>query len=91
MLTVSLNLYVFLGVNKFLTINNLFKYIYIYIKIEAIVLNVGNLRIEEAKLIATLHPQIENWFELETEYINLHPHSLNKYLNLKIKEIDLDN
>ena len=31
--TGSLNLYVFLAINKFLTINNLFKYIYIHIYI----------------------------------------------------------
>ena len=31
MVTDSLNLYVFSAINKFLTINNLFKYIYIYI------------------------------------------------------------
>ena len=54
------------------------------IKIEAIVRNVGNLRIKEALLIAKLHPQINSRFELNTEYIfNWHAHSLNEYLNLK--------
>ena len=39
------------------------------IKIEAIVRNVGNLRIKEGLLIAKLHPQINNRLELNTEYI----------------------
>ena len=39
------------------------------IKIEAIVRNVGNLRIKEALLIGKLHPQINSWLELNTEYI----------------------
>ena len=39
------------------------------IKIEAVVRNVGNLRIKEALLIVKLHPQINNRLELNTEYI----------------------
>ena len=39
------------------------------IKREAIVHNVGNLRIKEALLIAKLHPQINSSVELNTEYI----------------------
>ena len=39
------------------------------LKIEAIVLNVGNLRINEALLIAKLHPQINTRLELNTENI----------------------
>ena len=36
--------------------------------------NLGNLRIKEA-LIARLHPQINSWLELNTEYIiNQHAH-----------------
>ena len=43
------------------------------IKIEAIVHNVGNLRIKEALLIVKLHPQINNRLELHSEYIiNMH-------------------
>ena len=38
-------------------------------KNEAIVCNVGNLRIKEALLIAKLHPQINSRLELNTEYI----------------------
>ena len=37
--------------------------------LEAIVRNVGNLRIKEAVLIAKLHPQINSWLELNSEYI----------------------
>ena len=40
-----------------------------FIKIEAIVHNVGNLRIKEALLKANLHPQINSRLELNTEYI----------------------
>ena len=40
-----------------------------FIKIEAIVRNVGNLRIKEALLIAKLHPQINIRLKLNTEYI----------------------
>ena len=36
---------------------------------EAIVHNVGNLRIKEALLIAKLQPQINSRLELNTEYI----------------------
>ena len=39
------------------------------IKIEAIVRNVGNLRIKEVLLIAKLHHQINYGLELNTEYI----------------------
>ena len=39
------------------------------IKIEAIVQNVGHLRIKEALLIAEFHPQINSRLELNTEYI----------------------
>ena len=39
------------------------------IKIEAIVRNVGNLRIKEALLIAKLHSQINIRLKLNTEYI----------------------
>ena len=39
------------------------------IKIEAIVRNVGYLRIKEALFIAKLHPQIKNRIELNTKYI----------------------
>ncbi len=39
------------------------------IEIEAIVRNVGNLRIKEALSIAKLHPQINSWLELNIEYI----------------------
>ena len=39
------------------------------IEIEAIVRNVGNLRIKEVLLIAKLHPQINSRLELNTEYI----------------------
>ena len=41
----------------------------IIIEIEAIICNVGNLRIMEALLIAKLHPQINNRLELNTKYI----------------------
>ena len=37
--------------------------------IEAIVRNVGNLRIKGTLSIAKLYPQINNWLELNTEYI----------------------
>ena len=50
---------------------------------EAIVRNDGNLRIKEALLIAKLHPQINSWLELNTEYI-INIHILNTYLSLKI-------
>ena len=39
------------------------------ITIEAMVRNVGNLRIKEALLIAKLHPLINSRLELNTEYI----------------------
>ena len=42
-------------------------------KIEAMVRNVGNLRIKEALLIAKIHPQINDRLELKTDYfINVH-------------------
>ena len=50
------------------------------IKIEAIVCNVGNLRIKEALLIAKLHPHINSRLELNTEYI-INMHILNTYLS----------
>ena len=40
-----------------------------FTRIEAIVRNFGNFRIKEALLIAKLHPQIDSWLELNTEYI----------------------
>ena len=53
-------------------------------RIEAIVRNVGHLRIKEALLIAKLHPQNYNRLELNTEsIINQHAHPLNTYLSLK--------
>ena len=42
---------------------------YFSIKIEAIVRNVGHLRIKEALLIVKLHPPINSRLELNTEYI----------------------
>ena len=39
------------------------------IRIEAIIRNVGNLRIKEALLLAKLHTQINSRLELNTEYI----------------------
>ena len=45
----------------------------IFIKIEAILRNVGNLRIKEALLIAKSHPQINSSLKLDSEYIiNMH-------------------
>ena len=52
------------------------------IKLEAIVRNVGHLRIKEALLIAKLHPHINSRLELNTEYIiNSHAHF--KYIYTK--------
>ena len=39
------------------------------VKIEAIIRNIGNLRIRESLLIAKLGPSINNRLELNTEYI----------------------
>ena len=49
--------------------------------------NVGNLRIKVALSIAKLHPQINSWLELNTEYI-INMHILNTYLSLKSKKIN---
>ena len=51
--------------------------------IEAILGNVGNLRIKKALLIAKLHTQINNRSELNIEYIINSIHILNTYLSFK--------
>ena len=52
---------------------------------EAIVLNVGDLKIKEALLIAKLYTQINSRLESNTEYIINYIQLLNTYLSLKMK------
>ena len=60
--------------------------IIISIKIEAIVRNVGKVRIKEALLLAKLQPQIDSRLKLNTEYI-INEHAYFRYISKFLKRI----